>query len=264
MDREEGQGPLETRPTGLLLTEGTTMTRRALVLLAALTVAFASPAYAATWSSSKPDAMWTNHGYVVHNNMWNAGGYKVTQKISANSYRNWRVTATANNARGDGAVKTYPNAHKDFHNWGTGAEPRVRSFRKIRSSFAATSPRVGIYNVAYDIWLNGVPGNREVMIWTDNYRQVPAGRIVAKGLKFSGHTWRLYATPDNRYLAFVPTKRITQGTLGLRAMLGWLIRKGRVPAKSTLGQICYGVEIVSTGGKPATFKVTNFNVRTAR
>jgi hypothetical protein len=33
-----------------------------------------------------------------------------------------------------------------------------------------------------------------------------------------------------------------------------------VPANSTLGQICFGVEVVSTDGKPATFRFTNFSV----
>ncbi|HSJ21052.1 MAG TPA: hypothetical protein VK964_10800 [Nocardioidaceae bacterium] len=240
------------------------MLKRFLVLLAAVTLLFASPAHAAAWTSSAPDDMWFDRGYIVHNNMWNASGYKVSQTIRADSYKRWQVTATADNKARDGAVKTYPNVHKDYHNWSTGHEPRVRAFRKIRSSFAGRGPRVGIYNVGYDIWLNGVPGNREIMIWTENYRQVPAGRVVARGLKWSNRTWKLYATSDNRYLAFVPDRPMFKGTLPIRGMLGYLIRQGRVPANSTLGQICYGVEIVSTGGKPATFKFTDFSISTAR
>ena len=46
-------------------------------------------------------------------------------------------------------------------------------------------PGTGIYDIAYDIWLNGVPGNREIMIWTENHGQIPSG-AVAKGLSFSG------------------------------------------------------------------------------
>jgi hypothetical protein len=238
--------------------------RRFLVLLAVLTLVAASPAHAAAWSSSKPDAMWSDRGYIVHNNMWNASGYNVRQTVTANSFKDWRVTATADNRARDGAVKTYPNVHKDYHNWSTGAEPRVRSFRTIRSSFAARSPHVGIYNVAFDIWLNGVPGNREVMIWTENYNQGPAGSVVARGLKWSNRRWRVFATGDNHYLAFVPNKPILRGTMPIRSMLGWLIRKGRVPANSTLGQICFGVEVVSTGGSPATFKFNDFSVTTRK
>ena len=118
--------------------------------------------------------------------------------------------------------------------------------------------------MGYDIWLNGVPGSREIMIWTENFRQVPSGSVVARGLTWSGRTWKVYATGDNRYIAFAPDQPIRQGTMQIKSMLNWLIRKGRVPARSTLGQICFGVEIVSTGGKPATFRFTDFSVRTTR
>ena len=67
-----------------------------------------------------------------------------------------------------------------------------------------------IYNVAYDFWINGIP-NEEVMIWTDNYRQVPP----AAGSPPSplGVSWDVYATPDNHYIAFVPSggARLTSG-----------------------------------------------------
>lgn len=250
------------------------MKKRILILLAALAVLLAplgtlAPASAATCSdpafvTSDANGMWSRGGYVVHNNMWNVSGYNVSETLYACSHRNWYVRATANNRSGDGAVKTYPNVHKDYHNWSTGAEPRLSSFRTIRSTFAARTPRVGIYNAAFDVWLNGVPGNREIMIWTDNYRQVPAGSLVARGLSFSGHTWKVYATRDNHYLAFVPSQRITRGTMRIKSMLNWLVAKGRVPANSTLGQICFGFEIVSTGGKRATFKVNDFSVTTSR
>ena len=215
------------------------------------------------FTTSDPNGGWSSGGYYVHNNMWNASGYRVSQTLQACAFDNWYVTATADNSSGDGAVKTYPNVHKDFHNWSTGAEPPLSSFASIKSTFAATSPHVGIYNVAYDIWLNGVPGNREVMIWTENYRQVPAGSRVASGVSLSGRTWDVYATSGNGYIAFVPSQAMTQGSLDLKAMLDWLVAQGRVPANSTLGQIGYGVEVVSTDGKPATFTFTDFSVSTS-
>lgn len=215
---------------------------------------------APVFSSSKPDAMFNNGGYIVHNNMWNAEGYKVSQRIDACSFRLWDATATADNSRGDGAVKTYPNVHKDYHDWSTGAEPKLSSFGTLRSTFAGTGPGVGIYDVAYDIWLNGVPGNREVMIWTENHGQTPSGSVVAKGIVLSGITWDLFATGDNGYLAFVPRQTLSSGSLDLRAMLNFLVQQGRMPVSSTLGQIDFGVEIVSTNGAPATFRFSDFSV----
>lgn len=240
------------------------------VSLALLLAPARSVASTANAACSKPrfvtsdtNGMWNNGGYIVHNNMWNVSGYDVSETLTACSYRDWSVRVTADDDRGDGAVKTYPNVHKDYHNWSTGAEPRLSSFRTIRSTFAARTPRVGIYNAAYDIWLDGVPGEHEVMIWTDNYRQVPAGSRFAK-VRLSGHTWRVYATEGNHYIAFVPTERLTRGTLRLKSMLSWLVARGRLDRNVTLGQICFGFEVVSTGGSPAVFSVSDFSVTSTR
>src|SRR6185503_9123899 len=102
-----------------------------------------------------------------------------------------------------------------------GHEPKLSSFKTIQSRFASRSPHVGIYNGAYDIWMNGVAdGNStEVMIWTDNYRQVPAGSVVRRGLKFSHRTWKLFATDDHSYIAFLPNKPLPSGTIGLKKAL---------------------------------------------
>lgn len=230
--------------------------RPVLAVVAALVAALVTGA----WTSSTPDDMWSDGGYVIHNNMWNADGYDVRQTLRARAYHDWEVTTTADNRRGDGAVKTYPNVHKDFHNWSTGAEPRVSAFARIRARYAARSPHVGIYNMAFDVWLNGVPGNREVMIWTENHKQVPAGRVVARGVSFAKRSWTVYATADNHYIAFVPTKAKVRGFMPIKRMIRWTMKRGLVPAASTLGQVCFGVEVVSTGGKPATFRFTDFEL----
>jgi hypothetical protein len=229
-----------------------------------------SPADASTcahprYVTSDPDGMWSRGRYFVHNNMWNASSYRVSQRLSACSPGNWRVVATADNRSGDGAVKSYPNVHRDYHNWSTGHEPRVSSFRTIRSHWAARSPGVGIYNAAYDIWLDGVAdGNsKEVMIWTHNRHQVPAGSPVGR-VRIGGHAWRVWATSDNSYIAFVPSQKLNHGRVQIRRMLGWLIAKGRLGRAVTLGQIGFGFEIVSTGGRRATFKVDSFGITSRR
>ena len=237
-----------------------------LLPLGAVDTATAAPCTNPKYVTSDTDGMWFDGKYIVHNNMWNASSYDVSQTLAACSYRNWRVTATADNASGDGAVKTYPNVHVDFHNWSTGYEPQLSSFSRIRSTWAARTPHVGIYDAAYDIWLNGVPGEHEVMIWTENFHQVPSGSgasLVATR-NFSGYRWKVWATDDNGYIAFVPSHRLTHGTLGLKRMLDWLVANGRLQNDVTLGAIDFGFEIVSTNGSPATFKVNDFSLSTRR
>jgi len=72
----------------------------------------------------------------------------------------------------------------------------------------------------------------------------------------------VYATSGNGYIAFVPSNgaRITSGTVDLKAMLSYLVAQGRVAAKSTVDQICYGVEIVDTGGTARTWNFTDFSI----
>ena len=88
--------------------------------------------------------------------------------------------------------------------------------------------------------------------------------MISRGLEISGYRWKVYATGDNGYIAFVPDQRITRGTVKIKGMLNWLVRNGRIGRDATLGQIGYGVEIVSTGGEPRRFKVDEFWIKTRR
>lgn len=200
---------------------------------------------------------WSTEGYYVHNNMWNVASYQCAETLSACSYHSWYVVANMNNNNGDGAVKTYPNVHKDYSN------VLISSFKTITSSFAETSPHVGIYDVAYDIWTNGVAtaGCTEFMIWTENYKQVPAGSLSAT-VTLGGHTYNVYKTSNNGYIAFVPTAIFTSGTIDVLEIFNWTISKGWLPANSTLGQLDFGVEIVSTNSTNAVFKFTDFSITT--
>ncbi len=199
---------------------------------------------------------WTDGAYYLYNNMWNVSGYSVSQTLYACSHSNWYVVAEMNNDSGDGAVKTYPNVQMNFN------EPKISSFHSITSTFAETGPGTGIYEDAYDIWINGVAssGSTELMIWTDNVRQVPSGSVQA-AVTFGGRTYKVWKSGS--YIAFVAGTNFSAGSMNLLQFFDWVIAKGWIPASSTLGQIDYGAEIVSTNGVPATFTFTNFSVGTS-
>jgi Glycosyl hydrolase family 12 len=204
--------------------------------------------------TSDPSGMWNLAPYFVFNNMWNASNYAVSQTLYACSYSDWYVVATANNDSGDGAVKTYPNSHRDFDN-----NPAIDSFQSITSTFAETSPHTGIYEDAYDIWLNGIAssGSTEVMIWTENYHQVPGGSVVGSAT-FDGRSYTVWKSGS--YIAFVANTNFTSGTVNLLEIFKWIMTQGWIPASSTLGQVDYGAEIVSTNNVPATFTFSDFAV----
>jgi hypothetical protein len=191
--------------------------------------------------------------FYVDTDTWNAAKYAVKQTMYVCDYDNWYVVANMNDT-GDGAVKTYPNVHEDFT-----ASPEISSFNAISSSFAHRGPHVGIYEFAYDIWLNGVAtkGSTEVMIWTDNYHQVPSGSVI-ESVTFDEQTYQVYKSGS--YIAFVETTNTTSGTVNLLSFFNHIIDQGWIPATSTLGAIDYGVELVSTGGADATFELTDFSL----
>jgi hypothetical protein len=209
----------------------------------------ANPVY----RSSDPNGGWQDGAYYVTQDMWNASNYSVQQTLNACSYRNWYVVANMNNDSGDGAVKTYPNVHEDFN------ERKISSFNSITSAFGEHGPHVGIYEYAYDIWLNGVAsnGSTEVMIWNDNFHQTPSGSAQGSAT-FSGHGYQLWR--NGSYIAFVADSNFTAGTVDLLAVFKWIISKGWIPSTSTVGQIDYGVELVSTNSAPATFSFSNFSI----
>jgi hypothetical protein len=198
----------------------------------------------------------TLSGFYVDTDTWNAANYTLTQTMYVCDYDNWYVVANMNNDSGDGAVKTYPDVHKDFD-----ASPLISSFTSISSSFAHAGPHVGIYEFAYDIWLNGVAtnGSTEVMIWTDNFNQTPSGSQV-DSVTYDGQTYKVFKSGS--YIAFVETNNVTSGTVNLLSFFNYIIGKGWIPSTSTLGAIDYGVELVSTDAHDATFAVSNFSLTT--
>ena len=205
------------------------------------------------FTTSDHDGGFSDGGYYLHNNMWNSDVTLGPETLYACSYRDWYVVSRQTNEAG--AVKTYPNVHKDYE------DVPLSSFKSLTSTFAAASPHVGIYDVAYDIWLNGVAtsGSTEIMIWTENFNQVPAGEKAATAT-FGAQSFEVWRTSNGHYLAFVPNQPLTSGSLDLKALFDWTTGKGWLSEDSTLGQVCFGVEIVSTDGKDARFQFSDFSI----
>ncbi|MFI5306016.1 MAG: hypothetical protein ACHQ53_01610 [Polyangiales bacterium] len=216
----------------------------------------ANPSHVLPLNKANPQDGITLGGFYVDTDTWNAASYKVSQTMYICDYGNWYVIANMNDDKGDGAVKTYPNVHEDFN-----SSPKISSFGTISSRFGHKGPHVGIYEFAYDIWLNGIAssGSTEVMIWTDNYKQVPSGSKLDT-VTFDGQSYDVYKSGS--YIAFVDTTNVTSGTVNLLSFFNYVIGKGWIPATSTLGAIDYGVELVSTNGADATFEVDDFSLTT--
>ena len=191
--------------------------------------------------------------YTVSNDMWNAGGGGISQTLSACSSSDWYVDA--NVAVDDGGVKTYPNSAYNFAD-----QPEISSLSTVTSTFGSSLPASGQFDAAYDIWLNGTAGTGgdEVMIWTDNQGQTPAGSQVAT-VTFDGQSYAVWQEVGGP-ITFVSDTNVTGGDLNLLQFFQWLISQGYEPTGSTLNQVAFGAQIVSTNATPETFGFNNFSV----
>ncbi|MEV7040222.1 hypothetical protein [Amycolatopsis sp. NPDC051061] len=206
------------------------------------------------FTTSDADGGWSDGGYYVHNNMWNADEAG-PETLRACAYDNWYVDSTQPEST---SVKTYPNVHKDIND--QNGKP-FNDYSVIKTTFAGRGPGVGIYDVAYDLWLNGVgdgAGVSELMVWTENLKQQPSGDKLAT-YTAGGATYDVWADDDG-YVAFVSRATQYSGSLDLKAMIAWSIGKGLIPPNPTVNQIGYGIEFCSTGGGKARFTLTDFSV----
>jgi hypothetical protein len=206
------------------------------------------------FTTSAPDGGWSTGGFYVHNNMWNADEAG-PETLRACAYDNWYVDSTQDDTT---SVKTYPNVHKDIDDQ-RGAP--FDGYAVITSGFAGRGPGTGIYDVAYDVWLNGVgngDGVTELMVWTENRDQQPSGDKVTT-YEAGGATYDVWAE-DEGYVAFVSREPQYSGSVDLKAMIAWAIGRGFVPPNPTVNQIGYGIEFCSTGGGPARFTLTGFSL----
>jgi len=171
--------------------------------------------------------------------------------MSICNYDNWYATVNVRDT-GDGAVKTYPNAHKDY------SGPTVSSFSAITSVFAHTAPSTGAWDYAYDIWLNGL--NYELMVWTQSagrQAHVPGIPIVGSTV-LGGISYTIHRTGS--YIAYDMPSTLTSGNLDLLAIIRDAMSRGLVPSNATLTQLDYGVEVCDTGGVGTRFEVNNFSI----
>jgi hypothetical protein len=221
---------------------------------------------AATSSCTKANAtcLANNNGcnvasYYLYDNQWNCGpksGNHCGPESAygcANADGTVSFVTTSNQPAGNTAVLTYPAVQSNFN-----SNPALSSFKNITSSYTETSPHVGDYEVAYDCWFNNQAN--EVMVWVDNYNQVPAGKKVATGVTVGGHSWDVWWVQSSGYLAFNITSTLKSGTVDLLALFKYAVTNGWLPANSTVGQLAFGIEVCSTGGNAATFTIDNYSL----
>jgi Glycosyl hydrolase family 12 len=199
--------------------------------------------------------------YSVNQDMWNPGPGS-TQTLTAASAGHWQVSTYQ---PGGAAVRSYPNVSENL------GRP-ISDYTTAQATFAERMPAGAAAEAAFDVWVNGAPGTPsttgmiEVMIWTENHGNRPAGTKTTTatigGQTFAVWECRTSSCVGHPYYAFVLSRNESSGTMHILTTLQWLTHHGLIPASDPLTQVDYGWEIRNTGGATRTFAVTSYSLRT--
>ncbi len=188
--------------------------------------------------------------YFVHNNNWN-DNYGGDHTIVACDADNWYALVNVPN-HDDNAVEAYLNVHKDYDD-----EPLANI---TSATFAAEGPHCSgcVWNIAFDIWL-GDGLSHELMIWTENFGQRPAGSEIDT-FTAGGHSYEVWRSGDDNggIITYLSTTTQTSGTMPLAAFFADVAERGWTP--TTTWQVDYGVETVDTNGTTQRFDFTGFSI----
>jgi len=202
-----------------------------------------------------------SNGYTTYvaNNMWACGdGSCGPQTLTAYQPGNWSTTSTQ--ASGNTAVLTYPNVQQVFTKT-TNTAPAISAFSSITSDYTETmNPQPGTdAEAAYDLWLSHTSGPNEVMIWVDNVARGNGGARQIGAATITGQAFTVYQYGGGEII-FSLDQNKQSGTVDILAAVKWLQGHGLVSAGARLGQVDFGFEICSTGGKPEKFAVSRYTL----
>lgn len=206
----------------------------------------------------------------VANNMWAAGGTGMTQTLTVVNPGHWQVVAKAKAK--NTAVLSYPNTQQLFNDWskggwngnGANTDTPIRGLARLTSTFAENmnANRGTDAEAAYDIWLSHTSGPDEVMIWVDNAHRGTGGATRIGAATFGGQKWTLLQYQGGEIIWSLDANE-QSGTVDILAMLRNLQSRGLESPAAAIGQIDFGFEICSTGGRPETFSVSRYTLTAA-
>jgi hypothetical protein len=207
-----------------------------------------------------------SNGYTTYvaNNMWGCGnGDCGPQILTAYDPGHWSVMSTQGS--GNTAVLTYPDVQQVFTKT-TNTDPAISAFASITSDFTeAMSLQAGTdAEAAYDLWLSNTFGPKEIMIWVDNAGRGSGGAQQIGTATIGGRSYTVlqYGGQDGEII-FSLDRNEQSGTVDILAALKWLQGHRLVSPKAGLGQVDFGFEICSTGGKPEKFAVSRYTLTSA-
>jgi hypothetical protein len=215
--------------------------------------------------------------YYVHNDAWNWQGHGNGQYewLWLCDQKSWHVDSWGFDTP-EGEVFMYPSSKFDVTGSCCAGKPLSTWPNQVVGKFAGTTSGYGAgssYNVAWDLWLNGVASGNytELMIWTQHGgNAAPAGSKRADWTAPGGQVYEVwwdgntFDKAGGSYLAFISKNTQLSGTVDIRAFIAESAARGYINANPTLNQLNYGIEVRDTGAatqaNPARFTLTDYGL----
>jgi hypothetical protein len=163
-----------------------------------VTLTTADPAHADTRICDRFGSTTIQNRYVVMNNLW---GADTAQCINVTN-SGFSLTTSNHSKPTNGAPASYPAVYLGCHyaNCSPGANLPIRlsQLSSATSSITFSYPGSGVYNAAYDIWLDPTPrkdgvNQQEIMIWFNRQGSIqPVGSRTATAT-IGGRTWEVWS-----------------------------------------------------------------------
>jgi hypothetical protein len=219
----------------------------------------------------------TTGQYYVHNDAWNWQGANSGQHelLYLCDYNSWHVDSWGFDTP-EGEVFMYPSTKWDATGSCCKGLPLSTWPNQVNGRFGGTVSGYGAgssYNVAWDLWLNGVASGNytELMIWTQHGgNAAPAGSKRADWNAPNGQVYEVwwdgntFEKAGGSYLAFISKNAQQSGTVDIKAFIAESAARGYINANPTLNQLNFGVEVRDTGSataeNPARFTLTDFGL----
>ncbi len=156
------------------------------------------PAAAATGEMCGKFDTTTQGNYIVMNNKW---GTDATQCINVTN-NGFLITRQDGVASFNGAPVSYPAIYAGCHysncSPNTNLPMKISEIGSAQGNVNVSYPGSGVYDAAYDIWLNADPDvsgvqDTEIMIWLNHTGSIqPIGSTNGATFNAVGHTWKVW------------------------------------------------------------------------
>lgn len=197
----------------------------------------------------------------------------IPQTLTAQNSTSWTVAANTD-AQGDKtSVKSYPATQVTYTTTANKPEPSATFGSSLTSTWTDLNPSGAgqDYEYAFDDWLANPANNSwnndlEVMIWTENHGQRPAGN--PNGMTYTapdGSKWDVWLAGGASSVSRVSTVSLVRqgnaasGSLDRIGFYKFLQANGLLAATYGIDQLNYGLEVCSAGSGTKTYGVSNYS-----